>query len=149
MFSSRRRHTRCASVTGVQTWALPISQLRTLLFMAGTQSCDLHVGYEPTGYRLGGQSARVTRLSTTQLRFVIGDTKLDADVVVQGEALHLFMRGRHHIVHHCDPLAHVGAEDEAPGGLTAPLPGQSVPLQAEAGPRVATADALLERGGAG
>src|SRR3546814_17252695 len=25
-FSSRRRHTRCALVTGVQTWALPISQ---------------------------------------------------------------------------------------------------------------------------
>src|SRR3546814_10196318 len=24
-FSSRRRHTRCALVTGVQTWALPIS----------------------------------------------------------------------------------------------------------------------------
>src|SRR3546814_5887865 len=28
-FSSRRRHTRCALVTGVQTCALPISRLRT------------------------------------------------------------------------------------------------------------------------
>src|SRR3546814_2164804 len=27
-FSSRRRHTRCALVTGVQTCALPISELR-------------------------------------------------------------------------------------------------------------------------
>src|SRR3546814_8343577 len=27
VFSSRRRHTRCALVTGVQTWALPISIL--------------------------------------------------------------------------------------------------------------------------
>src|SRR3546814_16451473 len=27
-FSSRRRHTRCALVTGVQTCALPISQLK-------------------------------------------------------------------------------------------------------------------------
>src|SRR3546814_6813268 len=27
-FSSRRRHTRCALVTGVQTWALPISPNR-------------------------------------------------------------------------------------------------------------------------
>src|SRR3546814_18538787 len=26
LFSSRRRHTRCALVTGVQTWALPISR---------------------------------------------------------------------------------------------------------------------------
>src|SRR3546814_8711297 len=30
-FSSRRRHTRCALVTGVQTCALPISGLRSLL----------------------------------------------------------------------------------------------------------------------
>src|SRR3546814_8361092 len=30
-FSSRRRHTRCALVTGVQTCALPICQARTLL----------------------------------------------------------------------------------------------------------------------
>src|SRR3546814_8817470 len=28
-FSSRRRHTRCALVTGVQTCALPISRLKT------------------------------------------------------------------------------------------------------------------------
>src|SRR3546814_15418352 len=27
-FSSRRRHTRCALVTGVQTWALPIGDAR-------------------------------------------------------------------------------------------------------------------------
>src|SRR3546814_19394916 len=30
-FSSRRRHTRCALVTGVQTCALPISALRSFL----------------------------------------------------------------------------------------------------------------------
>src|SRR3546814_319431 len=30
-FSSRRRHTSCALVTGVQTCALPISQMRQLL----------------------------------------------------------------------------------------------------------------------
>src|SRR3546814_4903094 len=29
-FSSRRRHTRCALVTGVQTCTLPISEMRTL-----------------------------------------------------------------------------------------------------------------------
>src|SRR3546814_9123345 len=33
-FSSRRRHTRCALVTGVQTCALPISFLLVLLFSA-------------------------------------------------------------------------------------------------------------------
>src|SRR3546814_2834390 len=34
-FSSRRRHTRCALVTGVQTYALPILVLRR-----GRQPCD-------------------------------------------------------------------------------------------------------------
>src|SRR3546814_7082383 len=36
-FSSRRRHTRCALVTGVQTWALPISKA----------SKQLHIGVVP------------------------------------------------------------------------------------------------------
>src|SRR3546814_2644177 len=34
-FSSRRRHTRCALVTGVQTCALPISRLENMIGLAG------------------------------------------------------------------------------------------------------------------
>src|SRR3546814_8654423 len=34
-FSSRRRHTRCALVTGVQTCALPISELPPRFFIFG------------------------------------------------------------------------------------------------------------------
>src|SRR3546814_4774792 len=42
-FSSRRRHTRCALVTGVQTCALPISHLRITasdVRIAGSASCS-------------------------------------------------------------------------------------------------------------
>src|SRR3546814_15714209 len=35
-FSSRRRHTRCALVTGVQTCALPILELVNLVSLQGT-----------------------------------------------------------------------------------------------------------------
>src|SRR3546814_8433195 len=42
-FSSRRRHTRCALVTGVQTCALPISL--EVLFLALTLTNDLAVRY--------------------------------------------------------------------------------------------------------
>src|SRR3546814_4150776 len=35
-FSSRRRHTRCALVTGVQTCALPISKMQNLMGPAGS-----------------------------------------------------------------------------------------------------------------
>src|SRR3546814_9853629 len=38
-FSSRRRHTSCALVTGVQTCALPICHWRTMTFL-GALRCD-------------------------------------------------------------------------------------------------------------
>src|SRR3546814_1387968 len=37
-FSSRRRHTRCALVTGVQTCALPISKSESLSLSLGVES---------------------------------------------------------------------------------------------------------------
>src|SRR3546814_2361974 len=39
-FSSRRRHTRCALVTGVQTCALPISRYDDLGARLGHARCD-------------------------------------------------------------------------------------------------------------
>lgn len=124
-------------------WRVNATQTRTLQFDAGAQRFDVSVAYEAGGYRIGDRSARVTRLSPTSMRFVIGDAKVNADVVVHGETLHLFMRGQHHIVHYFDPLAHVGEEDEAQGGLTAPMPGKIVALLVDAGAGVAKGDALL------
>src|SRR3546814_1172270 len=40
-FSSRRRHTRCALVTGVQTCALPISAALAALVLFGAYTSDL------------------------------------------------------------------------------------------------------------
>src|SRR3546814_11071074 len=42
-FSSRRRHTRCALVTGVQTCALPISTLAAFVAAAGREPLELYV----------------------------------------------------------------------------------------------------------
>src|SRR3546814_6135349 len=52
-FSSRRRHTRCALVTGVQTWALPISLL----------ACSRNVMRERPNWRIypRGRPVRVSR----------------------------------------------------------------------------------------
>src|SRR3546814_2166585 len=53
-FSSRRRHTRCALVTGVQTCALPISfRARALVNAAGPFVLDLlHDAHQPTERRM-------------------------------------------------------------------------------------------------
>src|SRR3546814_3322604 len=50
-FSSRRRHTRCALVTGVQTCALPIS----LHDRRGRRLAEPADGLEADGLDLGGQ----------------------------------------------------------------------------------------------
>src|SRR3546814_877299 len=65
-FSSRRRHTRCALVTGVQTCALPISTAEEL---AGKSVCiightvkqNLYRGQDPLGtrFRLGDVTCEV------------------------------------------------------------------------------------------
>src|SRR3546814_4293587 len=44
-FSSRRRHTRCALVTGVQTCALPIYYLRALQAQPAATNCAMLVGH--------------------------------------------------------------------------------------------------------
>src|SRR3546814_8841573 len=40
LFSSRRRHTRCALVTGVQTCALPISHQTCVNSTCGSKACS-------------------------------------------------------------------------------------------------------------
>src|SRR3546814_5252419 len=58
-FSSRRRHTRCALVTGVQTCALPISYHSTLpLRLAGGLACLIVV---KCLLRMASRSASVPR----------------------------------------------------------------------------------------
>src|SRR3546814_10488799 len=56
-FSSRRRHTRCALVTGVQTCALPIFYLQLNDLRDGIAAEFLQCGF-PRGLGLGGFTLR-------------------------------------------------------------------------------------------
>src|SRR3546814_3853873 len=53
-FSSRRRHTRCALVTGVQTCALPISVEQRLIILPLLQPCELGGQYPDRRRRVEG-----------------------------------------------------------------------------------------------
>src|SRR3546814_13168340 len=65
-FSSRRRHTRCALVTGVQTCALPICS-----GMSGIAEVLLNLGYSISGSDI--QETNVTRcLAGLGARLAIG-----------------------------------------------------------------------------
>src|SRR3546814_18987448 len=56
VWSSRRRHTRCALVTGVQTCALPIESPRTpqRVFEAGVPVLGICYGQQTMAAQLGG-----------------------------------------------------------------------------------------------
>src|SRR3546814_9615960 len=61
-FSSRRRHTRCALVTGVQTCALPIfrifPQMRALVAAVHQLADALRGGRDDAGGERGGEHVR-------------------------------------------------------------------------------------------
>src|SRR3546814_16437597 len=69
VFSSRRRHTRCALVTGVQTCALPISRRRDLRSPAVARGrppaagADRRAGRQPRRRAQSGDGAHVHRQS--------------------------------------------------------------------------------------
>src|SRR3546814_3767641 len=89
LFSRRRRHTRCALVTGVQTCALPISPLEADRLDGG----DL--GGERTGARPGERSAAVLgrRLTHPNQRFASQTVSDERDTVAMSFARPVFPEG--------------------------------------------------------
>src|SRR3546814_1849478 len=74
-FSSRRRHTRCALVTGVQTCALPISMVKPEISVVATKPRRVKSTF---GSRLSRSS--VMESSRGQPRGVPGDGKRGAEL---------------------------------------------------------------------
>jgi 3-methylcrotonyl-CoA carboxylase alpha subunit len=60
-----------------------------------------------------------------------------------GEALHVFTGGAHHVLAWNDPLAHAGEHETADGRLTAPMPGKVVAVIASSGQHVRKGEPLV------
>src|SRR3546814_9038164 len=62
-FSSRRRHTRCALVTGVQTCALPIStgNVEAAALSPSVRRAVLEFGVDPATITGTGKDGRITK----------------------------------------------------------------------------------------
>lgn len=61
----------------------------------------------------------------------------------EGETLHVFSGGRHHVLAWEDPLAHAGEHEAAGGRLTAPMPGKVVAVIASGGQQVKKGEPLV------
>src|SRR3546814_15640549 len=102
-FSSRRRHTRCALVTGVQTCALPIYQIRAALDAPGAdiRLYLLHGPDEAGAAELGQRLARAMGPEAERVDLDAGALKSDpgrladeaASISLFGGARHLRITG--------------------------------------------------------
>ncbi|MFK3739210.1 acetyl/propionyl/methylcrotonyl-CoA carboxylase subunit alpha [Massilia sp. TN1-12] len=61
----------------------------------------------------------------------------------EGESLHVFSGGLHHVLAWNDPLAHAGEHEAAGGRLTAPMPGKVVAVIASNGQQVKKGEPLV------
>ncbi|MDN4055378.1 acetyl/propionyl/methylcrotonyl-CoA carboxylase subunit alpha [Massilia sp. YIM B02763] len=61
----------------------------------------------------------------------------------EGESLHVFSGGLHHVLAWNDPLAHAGEHETAGGRLTAPMPGKVVAVIASSGQQVKKGEPLV------
>ena len=75
---------------------------------------------------------------------ILGERKVAATVVAQGERRHIFVDGRSFVATFVDPLGMIGAEHEEEGaGLMAPMPGKVIALLAAVGAAVDKGAPLL------
>jgi 3-methylcrotonyl-CoA carboxylase alpha subunit len=69
--------------------------------------------------------------------------RLEPRVIADGERYDVFLQGAHYLIERVDPLAHVGEETAAEGGIRAMMPGRVVALLVEPGAKVEKGQPLL------
>ncbi|MFP5304329.1 MAG: acetyl-CoA carboxylase biotin carboxylase subunit [Gammaproteobacteria bacterium] len=114
-------------------WRLNGGYTRRLQLAGGEQTRTLELRYGERGLALDGKPVHVASEGGGHIRYTVGERHGEATVVALGEQLHVFLQGRHAVLTLLDPLAHAGEDQDAHGGLTAPMPGKIVALLANAG----------------
>ena len=127
-------------------WRLNTVYERTLTFKSDLGVHDVVVVYGRDGFVFehGDLSAplAIDAAAGTRLALRFGGRRLAADVVADGDDLHVFLDGRHLMLTRVDVIAHAG-EDATEGRMTAPMPGKVIAVNVARGARVAKGAALL------
>jgi 3-methylcrotonyl-CoA carboxylase alpha subunit len=128
-------------------WRLNTTYTRTLTLASahGVHEVLLDYGRDGWRYRHGGHDELLAIASAdgSRLRLRLGPRQLSADVVRDGDDLHVFSAGRHRTLTLVDVIAHAGEHDGGATGLVAPMPGKVVAVHVAAGARVSKGAPLL------
>jgi len=139
--------------TSTHGWRMNGSYRRQLSFgddyaaTLANKAYALGVTYQPKGWTLDldGNKHALALVSRSEGRYVL---RLDGNAVQgtvrrEGELLHVFSGGLHHVLAWADPLAHAGEHEAAGGRLTAPMPGKVVAVIASSGQQVKKGEPLV------
>jgi 3-methylcrotonyl-CoA carboxylase alpha subunit len=128
-------------------WRLNGIGTRRLSLRSGRQEHEVGVEYRPEGIVLvlapGRLELRIDRAEPTRLALRVAGAAVLADVIRDGEALHVFAGGHHQRFVPVDPMARAGAEEAGEDRLCAPMPGKVIALHAAVGQAVARGQALM------
>ncbi len=128
-------------------WRLNTTYTRTLTFKSERGVHDVELEYARGGHRFrhagADASLALARVEGSQLSIAFGGRALTADVVRQGDELHVFTRGRHRVLALVDIIAQSGEHEAGGGKLTAPMPGKVIAVSVHAGARVARGTPLM------
>ena len=113
-----------------------------------TQAYRVGVTYRREGWTLdvdgaGHDLVLVARQEDGKLAIRLDGQAVQGTVRREGEALHVFVGGAHHVLAWNDPLAHAGEHEAAGGRLTAPMPGKVVAVIAASGQQVKKGEPLV------
>jgi 3-methylcrotonyl-CoA carboxylase alpha subunit len=113
----------------------------------GSKAYALGVTYHPKGWTLDldGNRHALAPVARSGSRHAL---RLDGNAVQgtvrrEGELVHVFSGGLHHVLTWEDPLAHAGEHEAAGGRLTAPMPGKVVAVIASGGQQVKKGEPLV------
>ena len=128
-------------------WRLNTTYTRTLTLASAHGVHDVLLDYGRDGwrYRHGAHDVllAIADHAGSRLRLRFGHRVLSADVVRDGDDLHVFSGGRHRTLRLVDVIAHAGERDGDDAGMVAPMPGKVVAVHVAAGSRVGKGTPLL------
>jgi 3-methylcrotonyl-CoA carboxylase alpha subunit len=128
-------------------WRLNGTYLRKLTFRSALGGHEVSLEYGRHGYVFIDNDKRtpleIAGRRGTELQLRFGGRAITADVVRDGDDLHVFAGGRHRVLTLLDPIAHAGERDEGADRMTAPMPGKVIAVHVVKGARVAKGTALL------
>jgi len=139
--------------TSTQGWRMNGSYRRPLSFSddyattLDDKAYRLGVTYHPNGWTIDVDGAKhaLALVSHEGARYAVrlDGNALQGTVRRDGDLLHVFTGGAHHILSYQDALAHAGEHETAGGRLTAPMPGKVVAIIARDGQQVKKGEPLV------